>query len=205
LFLAITFTAGPAGAAAAKSSSAKSSSSSSRSLAAYRTCLAKHGVKLPSGSGSRTFSGSFPHNGSFPGGSFPHNGSFPGGSFPGGSFPGGSFPHNGSFPGRAAPNSKTAKAFAACAAKAPKGFRGGFGGPGQGGTGAPTAAQTAALKNYDECMATHGVQIAASASYQTIRALVASDPAAATANASCQSDLSSAFGAPPSGSTTTTG
>ena len=189
VFLAVTFAAGPAGASASKT---KSSTSSSRSLSAFKSCLAKHGVKLPTGASTHTS-----------GGSFPHGGSFPGGSFPGGSFPGGSFPHGGSFPGgRFTTNSKTAKAYAACASKAPKGF-GGFGGL-SGGSGTPTAAQTAALKNYDVCMADHGVQISATASYQTIRSLVASDPAAATANSSCQSDLQGAFGPPPRSSTSTT-
>ena len=193
LFMAVTFASGPAGAATTKSSSA-----SSRSLSAYRSCLAKHGVKLPTTAFTRGSGASFPHSGSFPGGSFPHSGSFPGGSFPhSGSFPGG-----GSFPGsRFATNSKTAKAFADCASKAPKGFRP-FGGAG--GSGTPTAAQTAALKNYDVCMADHGVQIAATATYQTIRSLIASDPAAATANTSCQSDLQGAFGPPARSSTSTT-
>ena len=129
-------------------------------------------MKLPTGGGG---GGSFPR-GARSRRARSRRGSFPAGSFPRGSFPGGA-------------NSKDAKAFAACASKAPKGVGRGFGG-----NATPTAAQLAALKNYETCMAGKGIQIASSATYQTIRSLIASDKAAATANAACESDLAGAFG-----------
>jgi hypothetical protein len=162
-----------------------SSSNFGKAFAAFQKCLAQHGVKLP----SRPANGTRP-SGSFPSGSFPR----PSGSNEGGFRPGGGFFGGGSG------NSKYAKALAACRSKLPAGgFRGGFGGPEGGGTFHPSAAQQAALANYEKCMTAHGVTIASSATIQQIESLIRSDPAASKANQSCVSVLRSAF-APPAGS-----
>lgn len=178
-------------AAASKSSSSHSSSRPSQAtirkdLAAYDSCLAKHGVKLPKRpSGSHGFgSGNFhPPSGGFPSGGF-------GGSH--GSFPGGGFP--GAF-GSTSKNSKFAKAQKDCKSKLPKGFSGfgGFGRPG-GGTFKPTAAQQAAITKLDQCLDAHGMKVASNANFETLRSLL-STPAAKA----CQSDLSGVFGHPPTG------
>ncbi len=153
----------PAGAASTKSSA---SGSDTKSLKAFQSCLAKHGVKLPASGPS----GSVPAGGS----GSPPSGGFAGGSGPSGGFPGGS--------------SKSAKAFAACRSKMPAGLGGGFGG---GGTFKPTAAQQQALTTFDQCMSAHGVTVSSTATFQTIRSLLQADP---TASKACQSDLSSVFG-----------
>jgi hypothetical protein len=195
----------PAGAAAKPQ---KLTASQQKAVKTYESCLAEHGVKLPSTSGSHHFSppsGGFPHGsypGGFSGGSYP-GGSYPGGSFPHGSYPGGSFPH-GSYPGGGFPgfshgstsSSKYEKAFNACKSKLPKGVHGfGFGSFGgqNGSAGAPTAAQKQALSAYESCMTAHGVKIASTATFQTIRSLLAADKGAASANTACQGDLRAAF------------
>ena len=58
---------------------------------------------------------------------------------------------------------------------------------------APTASQQAALSTYEQCMASHGVQIVAGSTITTIRRLRSADPAAASANKQCHSDLRGAF------------
>jgi hypothetical protein len=164
-------------ASAASSSTGSGTSKSGQGAKAFETCLAQHGVKF-SGVHRPGGSGSFP--GAHPGGS----GSFPGGAGGGGSFPGGR-PGGAGAAGGGKTNSKSAKAFAACRSKLPAG---GFAG---GGTFKPTAAQQQALTAFEQCMSTHGVKIASTATFQTIRSLEQADPAAAKA---CQSDLQGAFG-----------
>ncbi len=146
--------------------------------AAFQKCLSEHGVKLPShptGGGNAA-----------PGGS-------PGSRFPHGSFAGGSG------------SSKLSKAFGACAKLAPKGFANGFrgGSGGSGGSFKPSAAQQQALTTYEQCMSSHGVQIAAGSTFETIRSLIKEDSAAATANKACEPDLKGAFTPPGSSGTTT--
>ena len=183
--------------AASKGSAGASGSSTTKSATAFRTCLAQHGVTLPSRP-----PGGFPRSGaagsSAPGtsgSSTPASGTS-GSSTPG---PGTSGGNGGGFFGRgSSQNPAFAKAFAACKNLAPAG---GFGGR----TFTPTAAQKAALVSYEACMTKQGVQIAANASFATIRSLLASDPAAATANKVCGSILNKAFprrpGPPPSSTT----
>ena len=60
----------------------------------------------------------------------------------------------------------------------------------------PTASQQAALATYERCMASHGVQIAAGSTITAVRRLRRADPAAASANNLCHSDLSGAFKPP---------
>jgi hypothetical protein len=104
-------------------------------LAAYRTCLSQHGVKLPTRTpGSRPPTSSTGGTGGAGGGGF-------GGGFGGGGFGGGA---------NASP--QFAAAQKACASKLPKG---GFGFGGRGG-GAGGAAFTA----YISCMKDHGITIA---------------------------------------------
>jgi len=179
--LTVVSAAGPA-AAASSSGGSRGSSSSRPNISAFQTCLSQHGVTFKARP-----AGGFPGGG--PGGPPPTGGSTPtsGGS-------------RGGFAG--APNSKQAKAFAACRSKLPAGgFGGGFGG----GQLKPTAAQQQALTAFEQCMSTHGVKIASGATLQTIRSLMQADPTAAKA---CQSDLQGAFGRPrgsanpPSSSTT---
>ncbi len=164
--LTVAMAAGPAAAA----SSSGGASSSKPNISAFRTCLSQHGVTLKAR----------------PAGGFPGGG--PGGAPPAG----GSTPTSGGFHGgfAGAPNSKQAKAFAACRSKLPAG---GFGGRFGGGQFQPTAAQQQALTAFEQCMSTHGVKIAAGSSFQTIRSLMQADPTAAKA---CQSDLQGAFGRP---------
>ncbi len=165
--LTLVLASGPAAAA-----SSSSSSSSKSGFSAFRTCLSQHGVTLkarPSGSAQ---GGAFGGSGGTP----PTGGTPPAGGFRGG-FAGGG-------------NSKQAKAFAACRSKLPAG---GFGGGPGGGTFKPTAAQQQALTNFEQCMSTHGVKIAAGSTFQTIRSLMQADPSAASA---CRSDLNGAFGPP---------
>jgi len=156
-----------AGGPAAAASSASFSSSSRPNISAFRTCLSQHGVILKAR-----------RVGPFPGGP----GGGPVGTPPNGGFRGG-FVAN--------PNSKQAKAFAACRSKLPAGgFGGGFG---AGGSFKPTAAQQQALTNFEQCMSTHGVKIASGATFQTIRSLMQADPTAANA---CRTDLQGVFGPP---------
>jgi len=168
--LTVVLAAGPAAAASSSGTSGSSggSSSSRPNLSAFRTCLSQHGVTLR----PRT-AGGFP--GAGPGGPPPTGAGAPtSGGFRGG-FAGG-------------PNSKQAKAFAACRSKLPAG---GFGGRFGGGQFKPTAAQQQALTAFEQCMSTHGVKIAPGATFQTIRSLMQADPTASTA---CRSDLQGAFG-----------
>jgi len=109
------------------------SGSSTAAMKAYETCLAKHGVKLPTGR-----FGSGGTRPSFPAGS--------GGTRP--SFPGGS--------GAGFSNSKFAKAEKACASLRPKGTFG-FGGSGGGGF-----SDSAAFAAYSSCLKLHGVTLPAS-------------------------------------------
>ncbi|HLN16390.1 MAG TPA: hypothetical protein VK277_06490 [Acidimicrobiales bacterium] len=187
---ALSLAAGPVAAAGSTTTTTHSSSSPGtpsssyrKALAAFESCLAKHGVKLPTFNGTRP-SGSFPR----PSGSTPPSGSNEGGFRPGGFFGGGST------------NSKSAKAYAACKSKLPAGSRGfgAFGGFG-GGSSHPSAAQQAALSNYEKCMTAHGVTIASNTTFQQIQSLIRSDPSASKANQSCLQDLRAAF-TPPSGS-----
>ena len=171
---------------------AKLPASAQKAFASFQKCLSSHGVKLPSfgshggGSFGRSATGA-PPSGGF---SHPSTG---GGSATGGGA-GTPPPAGRAFGGG---TSKYAKAFAACRKDAPKGFGGGhFGGPGAGKTFKPSAAQQAALSKYVACMTSHGVKMAANATFATIRQLIAADPAAATANKTCQSDLQGAFGPP---------
>ncbi len=60
----------------------------------------------------------------------------------------------------------------------------------------PTARQQAALATYEQCMASHGVQIAAGSTITAVRRLRRADPAAASANKQCHSDLSGVFKPP---------
>ena len=57
----------------------------------------------------------------------------------------------------------------------------------------PTASEQAALATYEQCMASHGVQIATGSTTTAIRRLRRADPAAASANKLCHSDLSGGF------------
>ncbi|MGD0344376.1 MAG: hypothetical protein ABSB55_05405 [Acidimicrobiales bacterium] len=109
------------------------SGSSTAAMKAYETCLAKHGVKLPTGR-----FGSGGTRPSFPAGS--------GGTRP--SFPGGT--------GAGFPNSKFAKAEKACASLRPKGTFG-LGGSGGGGF-----SDSAAFAAYSSCLKLHGVTLPAS-------------------------------------------
>jgi len=158
--------------AATKSTSAKTrrepTAAQEKAITAFQKCLSSHGVKLPS---------------------HPAGGGSPGGSA------GSSFPHGGFTGSPGSGSSAFSKAFAACGKLAPKGFGGGFGaGTGRAaGQFKPTAAQQAALSTYEQCMSSHGVQIAASSTFATISSLIKADPAAATANKQCQSDLQGAF------------
>jgi hypothetical protein len=181
----------PVAAAAKSSHSSKSSKSSqAKALAAYQSCLAKHGVKLTSHG-----RGHFPHgtfNGTPPSGGFPGAGS--GGGFPGAGS-GGGFPPGGSGSGSSSfRNSKFAKAMAACKSKLPKGFKRGAGG------GAPTTltpAQQQALATFRQCLESHGMNISSTSSLQTILSLLRADPSASSA---CRSDLNALFPQRPSGS-----
>jgi hypothetical protein len=165
--LALVLSGGPAAAAA------NSPKTSAPNISAFRTCLSQHGVTL----NKRPLGG-------FPGGS--------GGAGPVGTPPtGGGRPPGTGFAGGFAGGrgSKYAKAFAACRSKLPAGFAGGFaGGSGQ---FKPTPAQQQALTNFEQCMSTHGVKIAAGSTFQTIRALMQADPSAANA---CRSDLQGVLG-----------
>lgn len=147
----------------------KPTAAQKKSIAAFQKCLSKHGVKLPTHS---TGGHGFPPSGGAAGGTFPH------GSFAGGTA-----------------NSASSKAFAACAKLAPSGFGGHFAG-GPGGSFKPSAAEQQALTTYEQCMAGHGVSIAAGSTFQTIQSLIKEDPSAATANKACASDLKAGFSRP---------
>ena len=120
-------------ATAASSAGASASSAAGNGMAAYRTCLSQHGVTLPSGRPS----GSFSHNPNAP---RPSHSSGYGGGYGGGGYGG---------YGGASANPSTAAAMQACASLRPKG--GGFGGgKGLGGT---------ALAAFTSCMKDNGVTV----------------------------------------------
>jgi hypothetical protein len=109
------------------------SGSSTAAMKAYETCLAKHGVKLPTGR-----FGSGGTQPSIPAGSGGTRSSFPAGS------------------GTGFSNSKVAKAEKACASLRPKGTFG-LGGSGGGGF-----SDSAAFAAYSSCLKLHGVTLPAS-------------------------------------------
>jgi hypothetical protein len=184
-----------AASAATKASPSASAKSRAKALSAFTSCLAKHGVKLPSHTHG-SFGGGFTH-GSAPAGGFT-GGGFGGGGFGGGGRPPGGFGAGGG--GFTSGNSKYAKAFRACQSKLPKGGFFGFGGHGVPNF-QPTAAQQAALTKFDECMAAQGVKVATNSSISVIHSLMTADPTAARA---CESDLSGVFGRPRPAPTTGT-
>ncbi len=111
------------------SASASAGSAAGSGMSAYRTCLSQHGVTLPSGrpSGSYSYNPSAPHPS--------HSGGYGGGY--------------GGFGGGASANPTMAAAMQACASLRPKG--GGFGGgKGLGGT---------ALAAFTSCMKDNGVTV----------------------------------------------
>jgi hypothetical protein len=138
----------------------------------YRTCLAKHGVKLPK-------------NGGFPGGGGP-GGSFPSGTTPGGAVPGGGTPPsgppggNGGTPRPSLPKGVSQKKFdraqKACRSKLPNGGRGG--GPGGG---------SEAFQAYLSCLRDHGVNVPEPGKNGSNRppSFDPNDPTFAAANQTC--------------------
>ena len=139
----------------------------------YRTCLAKHGVKLPKNSGG------------FPGGG-PPGGSLPGGATPGGSSPSGGTPpsgpaaemvgaRGGRCPKASARRSSTS-AQKACRSKLPNGGRGG--GPGGG---------SEAFQAYLSCLRDHGVKVPEPGKNGSNRppSFDPNDPTFAAANQTC--------------------
>jgi hypothetical protein len=176
-------TSTPSSSSPSKSTRPKPTAAQKKAEAAFQKCLSSHGVTLP----SRPTGG---------GSGFPPSGGTPGGTFRHGSYPGG--------PGGGGASTKFSKAFAACQKLAPKGFGGGFRG-GPGGSFKPTAAEQQALTTYEQCMSSHGVQIAASSTFQTIQSLIKADPAAAAANKQCESDLQGAFHRPGSSTSSPSG
>ncbi len=82
------------------------------------------------------------------------------------------------------------KAVSICRALFSKGIGGRHGiGRHRSGRIARAASQQAALATYEQCMASHGVQIAAGSTTTTIRRLRRADPYAASANKQCHSVL----------------
>lgn len=166
----------------AKSSSSAKSSSHSSSVASFRTCLAKHGLKLRGGPGSFPSGGSPPSGGSSPPSSF----AGPGG--PG--FAGGSG------------NSKFAKAFRACRSKLPAGARRFPSGHHFDFTASPQF--KAAFDKYATCMDSHGVHVPDSFQ-QAEKTVKRSTAAFKAANTACAHYLTALRARPPAPTTTTTG
>jgi hypothetical protein len=169
--------------AATTSTTAKSGTNS---FTAYTQCLAKNGVKLPTG-------GFRPSTGGSTSSTFPQGG-FPGGGSPGGG--GGGFRNNPAF----------AKAEKACASLRPKGGGGFFGGGGLTGTSATE------LRTYLNCLEIHGVKVPSgtgTAALGFLRTLstkpTAADKTAENACASLRPKFPSGFhrGSPTSTTTTT--
>ncbi|MFC1410578.1 hypothetical protein ACEZCY_15075 [Streptacidiphilus sp. N1-12] len=155
----------------AKTATAQPSASGSGSaqFSAYRDCLAKHGVTMPTGR-----PGGFGGNRSGrPSGGFSRNPSFHPSNRPSGGYGGGGF---GGFGGASA-NPSAQAALKACASLAPQG---GFGGRGGGGAG------NTALAAFTSCMKDHGVTLPANGG---LRSLNTADPKTAAAYKVCKALL----------------
>ncbi|MHA6761668.1 hypothetical protein [Streptacidiphilus sp. PAMC 29251] len=139
------------------------SGSGSAQFSAYRDCLAKHGVSMPTGR-----PGGFSRNPSDrPSGGFSRNPS----DRPSGGYGGGGF-------GGASANPSAQAALKACASLAPAGgFGGGRGGGGAGGT---------ALVAFNSCMKDHGITLPANGG---LRSLNTADPKTAAAYKVCKALL----------------
>jgi hypothetical protein len=156
------------------------------SFAAYTQCLAKNGVKLPTG------------------GFRPPTGGSTSSTVPGGGFPGGGFPGGGS--GGFRNNPAFAKAEKDCASLRPKGGGGTF--PG----GALTGTAATALRTYLNCLEIHGLKVPSgtgTAALGFVRTLsakpTAADKTAENACASLRPKFPTGFrhGLPTSSTTTT--
>lgn len=164
------------GSATTTSTASSAKASSGASLSAFRQCLSKHGVSLPSFSGSgRPPSGA----GGAPGEGTPPTGS---GGAPGG---------NGF-----ANNSKFAAAAKACASVEPKGGFGGFGG---------TAANSSAFAAYRNCLKLHGVTLPSGTSGSTPSSVNTSSAAYQAAQTACAALRPKAGSTPPSTASPTSG
>lgn len=169
LSLGALLLSGCSSSATAKTASAQPSASGSGSaqFSAYRDCLAKHGVTMPTGR-----PGGFSRNPSGRPSFDPSNRPSRNPSDrPSGGFGGGGFGFGG-----ASADPATQAALKACASLAPKGGFGGRGGGGAGGNNSAMAAFTSCLKD-------HGVTLPANGG---LRALNTADPKTAAAYKTCQ-------------------
>jgi hypothetical protein len=151
------------GAATTTTTTSGGKTSGGASLTAFRQCLSKHGVNLPSGAGGGGGGGTPPSGGSFPEGGTPPSG----GSAPAGAGGGAGFTNNPKF----------AAAAKVCASVEPKG---GFGGGASG-------ANSTAFAAYRNCLKLHGVTLPSGTSSSPTSTVDTSSAAYQAAQTACAS------------------